>query len=467
MLIAERYLLGPSLGRGGMGEVYRATDQALGRQVAVKLMLRTGDDTSAAERFQREARAAARLSDPHIVAVFDFGEYDDTFYLVMELVEGRSVAAELAESGPLPWERAITIVEQAAAGLAAAHAQDVVHRDIKPSNLLVAADGTVKVADFGIAHLPGAETNELTATGQILGTPHYLSPERARGLQAGPESDVYALGCVLYQLVTGRPPFVGDHPTAVLYQHVDAAPVPPGQLRPELAGQYEGLLMRMLAKSPEQRPTAAQLTVFPLAAELFPTAPLAVDPSTSPLAPTPASPVDPTPTPAAPPAAPPGGEPVAEPSGRRKPLLIAAAAVLVLAGAIAAGVVLRNTGDNLPSTVDVGPNPSTSAGTPSTPATTTPARTTEPSQAGQVDRTTRNTPATTPSSTPTTTPATPTPTAPTTTAPSSSTTPSSPTPTPTKSSSPTPSSTPTSSAPPPSPTPKPSDTPAPTDTPTP
>ncbi|MET9271985.1 serine/threonine-protein kinase [Kribbella sp. NPDC003557] len=449
MLIAERYRLGASLGRGGMGEVYRATDETLGREVAVKLMLRSGENTSAVERFQREARAAARLTDPHIVAVYDFGQYDDTFYLVMELVEGRSVAAELAESGSLSWERAITIVEQAAVGLAAAHAQNVVHRDIKPSNLLVTADGTVKVADFGIAHLPGAETQELTVTGEILGSPHYLAPERARGLQGGPESDVYALGCVLYQLVTGRPPFVGDHPTAVLYQHVDTPPVPPAQLRPELAGPYDGVLLRMLAKAPEDRPTAEQLTVMSLAAEMFPTIPLAVEP-----------PVEAPAEPVVPPVAP----PVAGPAGRRKPLLIAAAAVLVLAGAIAAGIGLRNTGDDLPPTVDVGPRPSTSAATPTTSATTSDPTTTRPSQAG---RTTRTTPSTTPSDTPSPTP-TPTPTTPTPSATPSATPSSSPTPT-KSSSSPTPSSTPTASSPSPSPTatPKSTSTPPPSATPTP
>ncbi|MFF0341534.1 protein kinase [Kribbella sp. NPDC004875] len=456
MLIAERYRLGASLGRGGMGEVFRATDEALGREVAVKLMLRSNDDASAAGRFQREARAAARLSDPHIVAVYDFGQYDDNFYLVMELVEGRSVAGELAADGPLSWERAVTIVEQAAAGLQAAHAQDVVHRDIKPSNLLVAADGTIKVADFGIAHLPGSETNELTATGQIMGSPHYLSPERARGLKAGPESDVYALGCVLYQLVTGRPPFMGDHPTAVLYQHVDTAPVPPSELRPELAGPFEGVLMRMLAKDPAERPTAAQLTALPVAAEWFPTAALPSSPPKTPSIGTPA---------VVPPAAP---LPESAPNSR-KPLMVAAIAVLVLAGAITAGVVLHNTGDNLPPTVDVGPTPSSSAGTPSTPPTTAPTR------SGEVSEAARRT-STTPSSTPTTpssTPSSPTPSTPTTTSETPSSTPSSsstptPTPTPTKtSSSSTPSSTPTSSSPKPSSTPKASDTPPPPDTPTP
>ena len=449
MLIAERYRLGASLGRGGMGEVYRATDETLGREVAVKLMLRSVENTSAVERFQREARAAARLTDPHIVAVYDFGQHDDTFYLVMELVEGRSVAAELAESGSLSWERAITIVEQAAVGLAAAHAQNVVHRDIKPSNLLVAADGTVKVADFGIAHLPGAETQELTVTGEILGSPHYLAPERARGLQGGPESDVYALGCVLYQLVTGRPPFVGDHPTAVLYQHVDTPPVPPAQLRPELAGPYDGVLLRMLAKAPEDRPTAEQLTVMSLAAESFPTVPLVAEPAAGP-----------PPEPVAPPVA----EPFVEPSGRRKPLLVAAAAVLVLAGAIAAGVVLRNTGNDLPPTVDVGPRPSTPAATPTTSATTSDP-TTASTRASEAGRTTRTTPTATPSDTPSPTP-TPTASSPT---PSSSPSPTpSSSPTPTKSSSsPTPSSTPTSTPPSPSSTPKSTSTPPPSATPTP
>ncbi|NIK58470.1 serine/threonine-protein kinase [Kribbella shirazensis] len=454
MLIAHRYRLGASLGRGGMGEVFRATDVALGREVAVKVMLRSQEGTAAEERFQREARAAARLSDPHIVAVYDFGQADDNFYLVMELVEGSSVAAELAEHGPLPWDRAVDIVEQAAAGLAAAHAQNVVHRDIKPSNLLVAADGTVKVADFGIAHLPGSETSDLTVTGQIMGSPHYLSPERARGLRGGPESDVYALGCVLYQLVTGRPPFVGDHPTAVLYQHVDTAPVPPSQLRPDLAGRFEPVLLRMLAKAPEDRPTAAQLTALPAAADWFPTAAL---PSESP-----AEPV------AEPPAVTPEPTPVAR---SRKPLFVAAVAALALAGAVTAGVVLRGAGDNLPPTGDVGPKPSTSAGTPSPSEPAPVGRTSEPTSGGSTTSTT----STTPTSPTSTTPSTSTPTTPTST-PTSSPTPStqpSPTPTPTKSpssatSSPTsPTSSTTSTPPTTSNTPEPSETPAPSNTPPP
>jgi serine/threonine-protein kinase len=425
-----------------MGVVYRATDEVLGREVAVKVMLRGEGDGSSTERFQREARAAARLSDGHIVAVYDFGQYDDNFYLVMEIVEGGSVAGELAEHGPLSWDRAVAVIEQAAAGLAAAHAQSVVHRDIKPSNLLIAGDGTIKVADFGIAALPGSETSDLTATGQIMGSPHYLSPERARGQQAGPESDVYALGCVLYQLVTGRPPFTGDHPTAVLYQHVDATPVPPSRLRPELAGPFEPLLLRMLAKDPAERPTAEQLMSVPAAAAWFPTTALPPDPtprSTEPVAP---------------------AEPPAERS--RKPLLIAGLAVLAVVGAIAAGLVLRNAGDDLPPTVDVGPHPSRSAGTPTTSTTSTDPTeqpSTAPTRTSPSTEPTRSTP--TPSSSTPTTSTTPTttPSAPTTTAPSSSPPSTRPTPTPTKTSpSNTPSSTPTTV---PSATPTASDTPQP------
>ncbi|MEU8222447.1 serine/threonine-protein kinase [Kribbella sp. NPDC048915] len=458
MLIAERYRLGTSLGRGGMGEVYRATDETLGREVAVKLMLRSSGHASAVERFQREARAAARLTDPHIVAVYDFGEYDDTFYLVMELVEGKSVAAELEESGSLSWDRAVAIVEQAATGLAAAHAQNVVHRDIKPSNLLVTSDGVVKVADFGIAHVSGAD-KELTVTGELLGSPHYLSPERARGEQGGPESDVYSLGCVLYQLVTGRPPFVGDHPTAVLYQHVDTPPVPPADLRPELAGPYEGVLLRMLAKDPEERPTAEQLTDMARAAELFPPidAVVPVVPVADPTVPV-------TPTQVVPAA---GAQEAAQEAAQarsRKPLLIAVASLLVIAGAIAAAIGLRNTGDDLPPTVDVGPQPTSTTPSPTGGPTTTAPTTSETSRETQ---TTRNTPSATPSDTPSATPsATPSDTPSATPSETPSDTPS-PTPTPTRTSTSTPPSNTPSPTPTPTPTPEPSNTPPPSSTPTP
>jgi serine/threonine protein kinase len=263
MLVAQRYRLGESIGRGGMGQVWRGTDEALGRPVAVKFLHRHGaTDEQAAERFRLEAHAAAVLSDPHVVTVYDFGEHDDNLFLVMELVEGRSVADELRAHGAMAPGPAAKIVTQAAAGLSAAHRQGVIHRDVKPANLLLAADGTVKIADFGIARLVTGADKALTSTGEVVGTSDYLAPERAKGSPGGPEADVYALGCVLYQLVTGHPPFYGDTPVAVAYQHVDTDPVPPGEVWPALAGRFERFLLQMLAKDPTQRPTAEQVALW-------------------------------------------------------------------------------------------------------------------------------------------------------------------------------------------------------------
>ncbi|MEJ1109489.1 MULTISPECIES: serine/threonine-protein kinase [unclassified Kribbella] len=405
MLVAKRYRLGPSIGRGGMGEVFRATDEQLGRLVAVKLLLPSDHAERAAERFQREARAAARLSDPHVVSVYDFGSHGDGFFLVMELVEGRSLAEELAELGPLPKDRAIDLIEQAAAGLAAAHREDVVHRDVKPGNLLLTTDGTVKVADFGIAHLPGDGTTTLTATGQIIGSTHYLSPERARGGQAGKAADVYALGCVLYQLVTGHPPFTADHPAAILYQHVDTAPAPPSLVRPELSGPFESVLLQMLAKEPADRPSAAEIAAGSLRAQHLAPAAAALD-------------VEPG-----------DGESLPEPPNRMrgKALVAGAIAVLATAAAVLAGVLLNGNEPRLPPTTDVGPQPSgTSSAPASTPAATSTASTTGPPQTRTNPTTTQ--PTQSPSQQPTQSPS---PTSTGTTSPSaspqSSTTPSAPT----------------------------------------
>ncbi|MDO0937244.1 serine/threonine-protein kinase [Streptomyces sp. DG2A-72] len=259
MLMAGRYRLDESIGRGGMGEVWRAYDETLARPVAVKLLLPQETDPTATSRFRLEAQTAARIDHPNVVGVLDFGEYDDRLFLVMELVEGDSLARALAQSGALPADRVASIAAQAAAGLAAAHRQGIVHRDIKPANLLLDADGTLKIGDFGIARFlddPGAA---LTATGQIVGTSLYLAPERALGQPAGPASDVYALGCVLYQLLTGRPPFQADTAVAILHQHLDAAPVPPRELGiPGLPPAFENYLLGLLAKDPEHRPTAQQ-----------------------------------------------------------------------------------------------------------------------------------------------------------------------------------------------------------------
>ncbi|MFF3565428.1 serine/threonine-protein kinase [Streptomyces sp. NPDC002574] len=259
MLVAERYRLDEPLGRGGMGEVWRAADQVLGRAVAVKLMLPGDADAEAAGRFRLEAQTAARLNHPHVVGVYDFGEHDGQFYLVMELINGHSLAQELATHGSVDSLRASEIGAQAAAGLAAAHRQGVIHRDIKPANVMLTTDGTVKIADFGIARFTDEASRALTATGRVMGSSGYLAPERALGRPAGPASDVYALGCVLYELVTGRPPFIGETPLAVIHQHVDAAPVPVKQLNPAASGVLADYILSLLAKEPSQRPTADQI----------------------------------------------------------------------------------------------------------------------------------------------------------------------------------------------------------------
>ncbi|MFF8392089.1 serine/threonine-protein kinase [Streptomyces sp. NPDC016172] len=263
VLLAGRYRLDVEIGRGGMGEVWRAYDETLARAVAVKLLLPQDTDATAASRFRLEAQTAGRLNHPNVVGVLDFGEYDNRLYLVMELVEGDSLARVLSGSGALPAERVARLAAQAAAGLAAAHGQGIVHRDVKPANLLLDAAGTLKIGDFGIARFlddPGAA---LTATGQIVGTGLYLAPERALGKPAGPASDMYSLGCVLYQLLSGRPPFEADTAVALLHQHLDSAPVPPRELGVSgLPPAFENYLLGLLAKQPEDRPTAQQAAAW-------------------------------------------------------------------------------------------------------------------------------------------------------------------------------------------------------------
>ncbi|MEU1787720.1 serine/threonine-protein kinase [Streptomyces sparsogenes] len=259
MLVADRYRLETPIGRGGMGEVWRATDEVLRRTVAVKLLIGDDPGSQAAARFRLEAQTAARLSHPNIVGVFDFGARDGRFYLVMELVEGRSLAQELAAEGTLRAERVAAVAAQAAAGLASAHRTGIVHRDIKPGNLMSDPDGTVKIGDFGIARFVDDPATALTTAGQIIGTSLYLAPERALGRPAGPASDVYSLGCLLYQLLTGTPPFQADTSAATLAQHIDAPPLPPSHRGAALPPAFENFLLGMLAKQPEDRPTAQQV----------------------------------------------------------------------------------------------------------------------------------------------------------------------------------------------------------------
>ncbi|WP_445527471.1 serine/threonine-protein kinase [Streptomyces cyslabdanicus] len=254
--LAGRYQLEELLGRGGMGEVWRARDQLLGRPVAVKLLLAGGVDPTAAARFHQEAQTTARLSHPNVVAVYDFGQADGRLYLVMEMVQGHSLAERLASGRPLTPHEVAAIGSQTASGLATAHRQGIIHRDIKPANLLLVPDGTVKVVDFGIARLADDTAAALTSAGMIVGTVSYLAPERALGKDAGPASDMYALGCVLYELLAGHPPFRADTPTALLYQHVQESPLPPHSVGAELPAELEQLVLSLLAKEPENRPDA-------------------------------------------------------------------------------------------------------------------------------------------------------------------------------------------------------------------
>ncbi|CAM5359616.1 Serine/threonine-protein kinase PknD [Streptomyces alboniger] len=222
------------------------------------MLLPHDSDLTATSRFRLEAQTAGRLNHPYVVGVYDFGEWDGRLFLVMELVEGDSLAGRLSKGGPLPAEQVARIATQAADGLAAAHQQGIVHRDIKPANLLQDAEGTLKIGDFGIARFVDDPSGALTTTGQIVGTSLYLAP-RALGRPAGPACDVYALGCVLYQLLTGRPPFQAETAVAILHQHLDNAPVPPRQLGVLLPPAFENYLLGPLAKQPEDRPTAQQV----------------------------------------------------------------------------------------------------------------------------------------------------------------------------------------------------------------
>ncbi|WP_079189111.1 serine/threonine-protein kinase, partial [Streptomyces kebangsaanensis] len=258
MLVADRYRLQTVIGRGGMGEVWQALDEVLGRPVAVKLLLNDGADASAEARFRLEAQTSARLNHPHVVGTLDFGSWEDRCFLVMELIDGDSLADELTAGGPLAPERLAQVAQHSAEGLAAAHAQGIVHRDVKPGNLLSDRNGTVRIADFGIARFVDDPSGALTTTGQIVGTGLYLAPERAIGTPASAASDMYSLGCLLYHLAVGAPPFEAPTATALLYQHVDSPPVPPHQRGAALPPAFETYLLSMLAKKPEERPTARQ-----------------------------------------------------------------------------------------------------------------------------------------------------------------------------------------------------------------
>ncbi|THA71503.1 serine/threonine protein kinase [Streptomyces sp. A0958] len=266
-LIQSRYRLLDLIGRGGMGEVWRARDESLGRQVAVKCLKpmspQHDEDFTriVRERFRREARVAAALQHRGVTVVHDFGEYEGALYLVMELLDGRNLSQLLEdnEQHPLPVDDIVDIAEQVADALGYTHQQGIVHRDLKPANIMRLSDGTVKICDFGIAR-PGhgiPVTSRLTGVGVAMGTPHYMSPEQISGGQVDHRSDLYSLGCVLYEIATGAPPFDLEDSWGILVGHRDTPPEPPRSHRAELPGFFDRVVLDLLAKTPDERPADA------------------------------------------------------------------------------------------------------------------------------------------------------------------------------------------------------------------
>ncbi|MGI5145122.1 protein kinase domain-containing protein [Plantactinospora sp. CA-294935] len=262
--IADRYELVEQISSGGMGQVWRGYDAVLDREIAVKL-IRTDVIASVeaaeefARRFRREARVTARIQHHGVPQVYDavLDESYDRVYLVMEYVPGTSLRAYLAPGKPLPVTWAVAVAAQICTVLSHAHAIPVVHRDLKPENVLVTETGTVKVLDFGIAAILRTDVTRLTVTGQVLGSHRYMPPEQVRGAQITPQSDLYALGCVLHELLAGKPLFDGDNAFRLMLQHVSQAPVPLRKLRADLPEEIEQLVLRLTAKAPEQRPSDA------------------------------------------------------------------------------------------------------------------------------------------------------------------------------------------------------------------
>ena len=390
--VGDRYELTSRIAGGGMGEVWAARDRVLGREVAVKLLRgeHAGDATFLA-RFRTEARHAASLSHPGIASVYDYGEDDGAAFLVMELVPGEPLSARLRRDGALAPALAVPLLQQAATALAVAHATGLVHRDVKPANLMITPDQQVKVTDFGIARL--GDDEPITATGEVMGTAQYLSPEQALGQPATPASDIYSLGVVAYEALAGRRPFEADSAVAVAMAHVQREP---GPLPATVPVALAAVVAQAMAKDPAQRPASAAAFGQALGSAL------AASPGqdvTQVLAPVPAAPGSSAPVdrtavlrPVAVGAA--GLSTGRTPPRQRGRGALVLALLAVLAAAAVAVALLSQSGD---------PNPSGSTSPPTTSAPSTPAPTT-PESTTSSSSSSSSTPSQTPTQTPTQTP---------------------------------------------------------------
>jgi eukaryotic-like serine/threonine-protein kinase len=328
--LAGRYRLEEVIGRGGMSTVYRATDLVLGRTVAVKVLLAAlaEQDPTYTARFAREAQAAAALASSAVVTIYDTGVDEDGHYIVMEHMAGQSLAEVLADERPLGLPEALRIAERVAEALSAAHAAGILHRDIKPANVMVSDGGSVKVLDFGIARRLDGPT--LTQVASVAGTAAYMAPERALGQAGDARADLYSLGCLLYAMLTGGPPFGGEVAAAVLHQQINARPRPPSELRAGIPPALDALVLELLAKAPNERPTTAaevQARLLHISADPAPTAPTRGIPAAGGTAPTAVAPVRRAP----------GTSPLADHRRRAVVMAIVTAAIALGAVALLAG----------------------------------------------------------------------------------------------------------------------------------
>jgi serine/threonine-protein kinase len=253
--LGGRYQLQDPIGRGGMATIYRGRDLQMDRVVAIKVLREVySTDVKFITRFQLEAKATSALQHPNIVQVYDYGQSDGNYFIVMELVEGTDLRRYLRSRGVLDVDRAVIIAHDVALGLGAAHRCKIVHSDVKPQNILVGRGASIKLTDFGIASVyKDINAERLTTTGMDLGNVPYYAPEQSKGEAAKPATDVYSLGIVMYEMLTGRPPFDGDTPVAVAMQHIHDTPVPPSQLNPNIPPTLEAVILRCLEKVPEIR----------------------------------------------------------------------------------------------------------------------------------------------------------------------------------------------------------------------